>query len=414
MSINFDYKKPLDQRKLSDKIFLTLGLIALGRLGSFIPIPDVDQAYLYSELKNIQILNFFSSFAQGNFFILGVFSLGILPNINASILIQLLVAIFPPLKRLQREEGEAGRNKITYATRVLTGLIALQYGFIIGFYLKPFVFGWNVFRAAEIALILTFGSLVILFFSEIINKYGVGNGTSLFIFVNISSSLPLILENLNSSVPILTQIIFGSVFLVAVFCIIIMQNATRKIKVVSIKQLLRVSPRKEDTYLPFRLNPSGIMPLIFASSLINLLVVAINKFGLSESFKPFYSLTYTLGYFLFTLFFSYFYSTVVVNPIDLSKDLKNMSFTIPTIAPGASTMKFLQNTLNRLALLGGLFLAVAVSLPSLFINIVPDINGIKGFGSTSLIILVGVTIDLSRQIRTYLISESYDNIEMQD
>lgn len=413
MSLNFDYQNPLAKGKLWDKIFLTLTLIALARFGSFVPLPNIDQSYLASELKNIQILNFFSSFAQGNFFVLGFLSLGILPNINASIIVQLLVAVFPPLKRLQREEGESGRNKIKYGTWVLTGIIALQYGLIIGFYLKPFVFGWSVIRATQIAFELVVGSLIILFFSEVINKYGVGNGTSLFIFVNISSSLPSILENLNFSIPLYVKIIFPSIFLIAIFSILVMQNATRKIPVISTKQLLRTGNQINETFLPFRLNPSGIMPVIFASSLINFVMFGITKFGLAEIVKPFYNWISLFGYFFSTLFFSYFYSTVVVNPSDLSKDLKNMGFTIPTIAPGASTMRFLQDTLNRLALLGGLFLAIAISLPSLFVYIIPTVNGnIKGFGATSLIILVGVTIDLSRQIRTYLISESYDNIEL--
>ena len=409
MNINFNYKNSNSRRELINKILLTIIIIALFRLGSFIPIPNIDQEYLYSELKKIKILNLFSSFAQGNFFVLGIFSLGILPNINASILIQILSTIIPSLKRLQREEGEFGKKQIKYATRVLTGLIAFQYGLIIGTYIKPFVFEWSFFYSIEIALVLTMGSLIIMLFSEIIDEYGIGNGISLFIFVNISSSLPLILENLKFFLPLTIQFIFLVVFLIAVFCLIITQNATRTITVVSNKQLLRPSIRTENTYLPFRLNPSGIMPVIFASSLINIIFALIKNITSISSSSTW---IYIVSYFFLTLLFSYIYSSLIINPNDLARDLKNLGFIIPSIAPGISTAKFLQDVVNRLALLGGFFLSIAVLLPLLFVFVLPDINDLNGIGSTSLIILVGVAIDLNRQIQTDFISKSYDKIRL--
>ena len=409
MNINFNYKNSNSRRELINKILLTIIIIALFRLGSFIPIPNIDQEYLYSELKKIKILNLFSSFAQGNFFVLGIFSLGILPNINASILIQILSTIIPSLKRLQREEGEFGKKQIKYATRVLTGLIAFQYGLIIGTYIKPFVFEWSFFYSIEIALVLTMGSLIIMLFSEVIDEYGIGNGISLFIFVNISSSLPLILENLKFFLPLTIQFIFLVVFLIAVFCLIITQNATRTITVVSNKQLLRPSIRTENTYLPFRLNPSGIMPVIFASSLINIIFALIKNITSLSSSSTW---IYIVSYFFLTLLFSYIYSTLIINPNDLARDLKNLGFIIPSIAPGISTAKFLQDVVNRLALLGGFFLSIAVLLPLLFVFVLPDINDLNGIGSTSLIILVGVAIDLNRQIQTDFISKSYDKIRL--
>ena len=395
---------------LVNRVLLTLGIILFARLGTFIPLQGIDQKYLYTELQNSPILNFFSSFSQGDFFVLGPFTLGILPNINASISMQLLTAVFPFLQKLQKEEGLAGQKKITQYTRYLTVLIAFFYALGISFFLKPFVFGWNLIQAIKIASILTTGSIIILWLSELITEKGVGNGTSLFIFVNISSSLPKTINNFDVFVPTLPlKVLIGLSCGIGLLSIIVVQGALRKIDLLSVKSLLRESSNSQSSYLPFRLNPSGIMPLIFSSGLLNIIIVGINKISLLQNLANFSNLIYTGGYFGLTLFFSYFYSTIAIKPIDLADNLKKMNFTIPGIQPGLATMRYLQETLTRLALLGGLFLAIIVTIPSLLAFISP---GVKGFGVTSLIILVGVAVDLSRQIRFYLISEVYDNITL--
>jgi len=410
MGLNFLGDESRSRGNLVNRIFLTLGIILFARLGTFVPLPGIDQKYLYTELQNSPILNFFSSFSQGDFFVLGPFTLGILPNINASISMQLLSAVFPALQKLQKEEGVAGQKKVTQYTRYLTVVIAFVYGLLIAFFLKPFVFGWNFVQALEIASTLTTGSIIILWLSELITEKGVGNGTSLFIFVNISSSLPKTLNNFEAFVPTLTlKVILGLVFGIGLLSIIIVQGALRKIDLISVKSLLRESPNGQSSYLPFRLNPSGIMPLIFSSGLLNILIVGINKISLLQGLANFSNVIYTSGYFILTLFFSYFYSTIAIKPSDLADNLKKMNFTIPGTQPGLATMRFLQETLTRLALLGGLFLAIIVTIPSLLAFVNP---AIKGFGVTSLIILVGVAVDLSRQIRFYLISEVYDNINL--
>ena len=201
----------------------------------------------------------------------------------------------------------------------------------------------------------------------------------------------------------------GFIFAIGLLSIVVVQGALRKIDLLSVKSLLRESSNSQSSYLPFRLNPSGIMPLIFSSGLLNVLIVGINKISLLQGLANFSNLIYTSGYFILTLFFSYFYSTIAIKPSDLSDNLKKMNFTIPGVQPGLATMRFLQETLTRLALLGGLFLAIIVTIPSLLAFVNP---AIKGFGITSLIILVGVAVDLSRQIRFYLISEVYDNINL--
>jgi preprotein translocase subunit SecY len=294
--------------------------------------------------------------------------------------------------------------------RYVTVLIAFIYGLIIAFFLKPFVFGWNLVQALQIAVTLTTGSAIILWLSELITEKGIGNGTSLFIFVNISSALPKTLSNFNSVAPsLISKLGIGFIFFVGLVSIIIVQGALRKIELLSVKSLLRESTNKQSSYLPFRLNPSGIMPLIFSSGLLNVIIVGINKISLLNGLASFSNVIYTGGYFVLTLFFSYYYSTIAIKPRDLADNLKKMNFTIPGTQPGLATMRFLQETLSRLALLGGLFLAIIVTVPSLLAFVNP---GIKGFGITSLIILVGVAVDLSRQIRFYLISEVYDTISL--
>ena len=410
MGLNFLGDKSPSRDNLVNRILLTLGIILFARLGTFIPLTGIDQKYLYTELQNSPILNFFSSFSQGDFFVLGPFTLGILPNINASISMQLLTAVLPFLQKLQKEEGVAGQKKVTQYTRYLTVVIAFIYGCLIAFFLNPFVFGWNLVRAVEIALTLTTGSIIILWLSELITEKGIGNGTSLFIFVNISSALPKTLNNFAVLVPTLPlKLGIGFIFAIGLLSIVVVQGALRKIDLLSVKSLLRESSNSQSSYLPFRLNPSGIMPLIFSSGLLNVLIVGINKISLLQGLANFSNLIYTSGYFILTLFFSYFYSTIAIKPSDLSDNLKKMNFTIPGVQPGLATMRFLQETLTRLALLGGLFLAVIVTIPSLLAFVNP---AIKGFGITSLIILVGVAVDLSRQIRFYLISEVYDNINL--
>jgi len=398
------------RKNLVNRILFTLGIIFFARLGTFIPIPGIDQNYLYRELQNSPILNFFSSFSQGDFFVLGPFTLGILPNINASITMQLLTSISPSLQRLQKDEGLTGQRKAAQYVRYVTVIIAFIYGLIIAIFLKPFVFGWNFSEALKIAITLTTGAVIILWLSEIISEKGIGNGTSLFIFVNISSALPKTLSNFTTGVPtFISKLGLGLLFSLGLLSIVIVQGALRKIDLLSVKSLLREQTNRQSSYLPFRLNPSGIMPLIFSSGLLNVLMVGINKITFLQGFANFSNVIYTVGYFILTLFFSYYYSTIAIKPRDLADNLKKMNFTITGIKPGLATMRFLQETLSRLALLGGLFLAIIVTIPSLLAFFSPIV---KGFGITSLIILVGVAVDLSRQIRFYLISEAYDTISL--
>ena len=176
------------------KILYTLLLIAYLRIGNFFPVQYVDQIYLYETLKNNSTFQLFTLFFQGRYFLFSIFSLGILPNINASVIMQFLVSIIPFFKQIQKEEGENGRKKITQYTRYLTVLISFYYSGLIAILLKPYVFDYTFAKAIEIFLILSAGSIVTMWFSELITEKGIGNGSSLIIFINITSSLPKNLE----------------------------------------------------------------------------------------------------------------------------------------------------------------------------------------------------------------------------
>jgi preprotein translocase subunit SecY len=261
---------------LLKKIFYTIALLSAIRIGNFIPIADINQAYLYDALKGSSILALINTFSQGKQFIFGIFSLGILPNINASLVMQLLTSIIPNLKKLQKEEGENGRRKITEYTRYLTVLIAVYYSLLLAFFIKPYVFGFNTNKIIEITLLLTVGSTIIMWFSELITERGIGNGSSLVIFVNIISSLPDILKTLVISDKSYILIFF----LVNIVGIIFVQKAVKIVKILSLKDLndieaennyqLNQGEKYQYGFIPFRLNQSGIFPIIFASTFLAL------------------------------------------------------------------------------------------------------------------------------------------------
>jgi preprotein translocase subunit SecY len=405
-----------DSNSLFNRIFLTLRIIILIRIGTFIPIPGINQEYLYTAIKTTPALSMLRTFFQGDFFVLGIFSLGILPNINASIIIQLLTSIFPSLQKLQKEEGSAGRRQLTQITRYLTFAIALLYSLSISFAVKPFMLEWSFTTVLPIVIALTTGSMVTLWFSEIITEKGLGNGSSILISIGILSALPKTLESLLVTKDLTVLISAFLIFSVIVLGVIFLQEATKIIPLVSAKELMSESSISGETYLPFRLNQAGVMPVIFASTLLGLPAFISNTAFFQKLIVsvPAISKVFVVGYFLFyfglILFFSIFYSTIVLDPKDLSVELKKMSVRILNVRPGIETENYLRDTLNSLSLFGGIFLSFLVTGPNIITALSPTTSSLRGFGSTSLIILVGVAIEISRQIRTILITKKYDNM----
>ncbi len=403
------------------RALLTLTLVILSRFGTFVPVPGVDHDAFYQSISNNPIVNFLNIFSGGGFASIGIFALGIVPYINASILIQLGTTSIPSLERLQKEEGEAGRQRISQLTRYIALGWSIVQSIGISFWVRPYVFNWDIQFIIEMSLALTTGSMLVMWLSEQITEKGIGNGPSILIFVNILSGLPKLIQQSSykstGSNGISELLILAVIFLVMIIGIIFVQEGTRRIPIVSARQLGKGQVQNKTSYLPLRLNQGGVMPIIFASAFLvlpaylsqvinNAIILKLLTLLSPTGDNKFIYLTF---YFLLILFFSYFYASLVINPTEVSKNLKKMESSIPGVRPGKATTDYLQKTLNRLTFLGAIFLAFIAVIPSVIENLT-NISTFKGLGATSLLILVGVAIDTSKQVQTYLISKNYENI----
>lgn len=406
---------------LRGRIFLTLGILLLARLGIYIPIPGIDRAAFAESIANNSVLGFVDIFSGGGLSALGVFALGIMPFINASIILQLLTSALPSLENLQKNEGEAGRRQIARYTRfVALGFAAIQ-SVGISFWVMPFAIDPSPAAFVfETALALCAGAMFVMWASELITERGIGNGASLLIFVNIVATLPRALSQTISLAKADSSNIGGIVLLVVVFLamivgIVFVQEGTRRIPIVSAKrQVGRKLYREQKNYLPLRLNQGGVMPIIFASAML-ILPASVANFSQNETlvtianFLSPSSWTYILFYFVLILFFSYFYASLIVNPVDVAQNLKKMGSSIPGVRPGRATSEYIERVLNRLTLLGAIFLGSVAIVPTI-VERATGVTTFQGFGATSLLILVGVAIDTSKQVQTYVISQRYERM----
>jgi preprotein translocase subunit SecY len=397
----------LTNDNLQKKIIFTIFIIFVIRIGNFIPIPNVDQRYLVNILNSTSSLK---PFFNGENLVLSVFSLGILPNINASILIQLLTSAVPFLEKLQKEEGESGRRQIKQYTRILTLILAIFESLSISFSLRPILFNWNMDVCFQITLALTTGSMIVLWLSDLITENGIGNGSSLLISLNILSTLPNTITTILQSGTLVSVGVSFFSFTFLIIGIVYVQEAIRIIPIVSSKQLFvqqnnSRSVKSSSAYIPLKINQGGVMPVIFSSTFLTFISVIITYIINSQILpinlnnSQFINIFYAVINFGLILAFSLFYSSLILNPKDIAKELNKMAVTIPKIRPGKQTASFLKKTISRLALLGALFLAILVTIP--------NIRSSYGLGVTSLLILVGVTVETTRQIQTLLLSKFY-------
>ena len=416
---------------LRGRIFITIGLLILVRLGIYLPIPGINRDAFKIAFAGNPVFGFLDFFSGGGFSALGIFALGIIPFINASIILQLLTAALPSLERLQKDEGEAGRRKISQITRY----VALGWSIIqsTGFAILvngadasgvPVVPNAGPLFIAQMIVALVAGSMFVMWVGELITERGVGNGASLLIFLSIVSGLPATLGNalkIAETGEVAKVIILISVFIFMIVGIVFVQEGTRRIPIVyARRQVGRRLYNEQKSYLPLRLNSGGVMPIIFASAM---LILPQTLAGLTNNQKiiefagylsPNSSLpwVYVIFYLSMIVFFSYFYASLVVNPIDMSQNLKKMGASIPGIRPGRPTTEYVERVLNRLTLLGAFFLGAVVLIPVAAERAVG--GGIfSGFGATSLLILVGVAIDTAKQIQTYVISQRYEGMVKQ-
>jgi preprotein translocase subunit SecY len=414
---------------LRSRLLVTLGLLILVRLGIFIPVPGIDRKAFSDAIQSGGfggVVGFLDIFVGGGLSALGIFALGILPFINASIILQLLTAAIPALEDLQKNEGEAGRRKISQITRyVALGWGILQSTLLSSFLLYRFAENPGPAFVIQTAIALTAGSMFVMWVGEVITERGIGNGASLLIFLNIVSTLP---RSLGQTIELAQSgdrgivggiVILMLVFLLMIVGIVFVQEGTRRIPIISARrQVGRKLYLEQSNYLPLRLNQGGVMPIIFASAVL-VLPLSLSQYIQNPTFNRIVStyfnptsFVYVTVYLVLILFFSYFYSSLVMNPEDLSRNLKKMGASIPGIRPGKATTGYINRILNRLTFLGAIFLGLVAVVPSA-VESLTRVQTFRGFGATSLLILVGVAIETAKQIQTYVISQRYEGMVKQ-
>lgn len=416
-----EIQKKNNQNILLNRILISIGLLLIVRIGTFIPVPGIEQEYLSNFVQNSPIGGFLNTFSSGGKFIIGLFTLNIFPYINASILVQLLVSVFPNLQKLQKEEGSAGRRKITQITRYISLGWALIQSTTIAFFLKTILFNWNLLLAFQIILCLTAGAMIVMWISELITEYGIGNGASLLISTNIISNFPKFAQTLvqetDNNLTLSSGILIGSIFFIAICGITLLQEGARVIPLISSKQLsqnekssYQLFAGKNTNYVPLRLNQAGVMPIIFTTAILVLPNYLISIGILPNINIPFSKYLYGLTYFTLILGFSYFYSKIVLDPKDISNQLRKLAVTVPGIRPGKCTTYYFSQILKRTTFIGAILLAIIAALPNV-IETVLHISNLRGLGTTSLLILVGVTVETRREIRDVILSNIYTNMD---
>ncbi len=414
--------------ELRKKILFTLFIVLLYRFGNAIPVPYVDIAKLgayFDQLKNT-VLGLYNVMSGGAFSQATIFALSIQPYINASIIIQLLTIAIPALERLQKEGGEEGRKKIASITRYATVGIGLLQGFAYYILIRNnslLVSGTGIWEAIVIVLTFTAGSALIMWLGEQISEFGIGNGISIILFASIVARFPngimQMFTNVSTgglSVIGMLSMLIGA--LAVIVLIVFVSNAERRIPVQYSK---RVVGRKmyggQSTHLPMKVNMSGVLPIIFAQSIASLPATVAAFFTQPAEGTFWYaflksidttSVLYAIIYFLLIIFFSYFYSTVQFNPVEVANNLKKNGGFIPGFRPGKPTSEYIQKSLNKITLFGAIYLGIVAVVP-IIISVFSESARNSGIslGGTSIIIVVGVALETVRALEAQMIMRNY-------
>ena len=415
--------------ELKTRILTTLGLILVYRLGTEVVLPGIDPHMLNALKAQTQsgVLGLLDMFSGGAFSNASVFALGIMPYISASIVVQLLGIAVPYFQRLQKE-GESGRRKINQITRYLTLVILVLQGsaYLTNLYAQvpaeAFVLTGAFFKISSI-VIMAAGSMFVLWLGERITDKGIGNGVSIIIMIGIIARLPFaFFAELTSRVTQqgggLVALLIELILLFLVFCgTIMLVQGTRKVPVQYAK---RIVGNKQyggvRQYIPLKINAAGVMPIIFAQAIM-LLPISLINYANSESLSGFASAMsnftgfwYNGVFFVMIVAFTYFYTAITVNPMQMSEDMKKNGGFIPGVKPGRKTMEFLDTIMSRITLPGSIFLGIVAILPAF-----AQISGVNHqfaqfYGGTSLLILVGVVLDTLQQIESHLLMRHYDGL----
>ena len=419
--------------ELRKRILFTLGILVVVRIGAHIPIPGIDGEALGAAIQNFQntLFGLYDLFAGGAFQRATLFALGIMPYISASIIIQLMGAVVPYFQRLQKE-GEEGRKKITQLTRYGTALISTMQAYGISIFLGsmtsniggavvPVVPNPGILFTFTAIVSLVTGTMLMMWLGERITERGIGNGISLIIMVGIMSRFPNVIitevvyvqEGLRG---LLGEIILIAIMFVIVGCVVLLTQGTRKIPVQYAK---RVVGRKiyggQATHIPMKVNTAGVMPIIFAQSIMFIPTTIATFFTNNEFFQSmmrWFSFDHPFYWFVFgtmIIFFTYFYTAIAFDPVQVSTTMKQQGGFIPGVRPGKKTAEFIDNILTRVTLPGSFSLAFIAIFPYILMQIMDiDFNLASFFGGTSLLIVVGVGLDTIQQIESHLMMRHYD------
>ena len=416
--------------ELRTRILTTLGLILVYRLGTEIVLPGIDPAglaALQEQTANNGVLGLLDMFSGGAFSNASIFALGIMPYISASIVVQLLGIAVPYFQRMQRE-GESGRRKINQITRYLTVIILILQGsaYLTNLHMQiqpEYFLMKGVFFTIYSVAILAAGSMFVLWLGEKITDKGIGNGVSIIIMIGIIARLPFsFFAELTSRVSQqgggLVAFLLELVFLFFVFCgSILLVQGTRKVPVQYAK---RIVGNKQyggvRQYIPLKINAAGVMPIIFAQAIMLLPISFINyaaggaMTGFAAAFSDFTGFWYNATFFVLIVAFTYFYTAITVNPMQMSEDMKKNGGFIPGVKPGRKTMEFLDTIMSRITLPGSIFLGIVAIMPAFATMAGVNQQFAQFYGGTSLLILVGVVLDTLQQIESNLLMRNYDGL----
>jgi len=407
--------------ELRKRIVYTLGMLLVFRIGVHITVPGVDAARLAAALPGLfgeGLVGFIGMFTGGAFERFSLFALGVVPYINASIILSLLIPVFPRLKKLQ-EEGREGRKKLTQYTRWGTVGLAVAQAYGMTFLARPFLLpGWPpAFFVLGTIVALTAGTVFLMWVGERITENGVGNGISMLIMAGIVAGLPVEIGRAAFDIRFggvhpLWGIGLIGMFVAVVALTVIIQQGQRKIVIQYAK---RTSGRRvyggHTSHLPLRVNQGGVIPIIFAGAILTLpssIATWIPQLNWLQPYIAPGGMIYLVVYVLLILFFTYFYSSLVFDPNDIAKNLREAGGFVPGVRPGQPTATYLGDATNRLLVVGGLFLAGVAVLPFVFLAL----SGLAAFaiGGTSILILVGVGIDTIMQIEAHLVMRQYESL----
>ncbi len=421
-------------KDLRRRIFFVFLMLVVVRLGSGIPVAGVDPD-VFKELFNAtgDSMSFFDAITGGSFEKMSIFALSITPYITSSIIMQLLTIAIPKLEEMQKE-GEQGRKKMTQITRIVTVALALleSTAMAIGFGKSGYLTEYNALYVILVITVLTGGSTVLMWIGEQITEHGVGNGISIVLIINIISRIPSDLVSLYNQFiegkivakAILSGVIIVAIIVATVVLVVYLQNAERRIPVqYSRKMQGRRQVGGNTTHIPLKVNTAGVIPVIFAQSLMQTPVIIVSLVNGSNNVEGFWGhvlkalsqsnwfkidqFYYTIGavvYILLIIAFAYFYTTITFNPLEIANNMKKQGGSIPGIRPGQPTSDYLQHVLNNIIFIGAIGLSIVAIIPIVF-------NGLFGadvsFGGTSIIIVVGVVIETIKQIESQMKVRNY-------